>query len=62
MQVFGGEVGVLGEDLLGAHPIGEHRHHRRDREAQPSDAGQAAHDRGVGGDAFADHMFMLTAE
>jgi hypothetical protein len=40
---------MLGEDLLGSHAVREHCHHRRDREAQPADAGLAAHDSGVCG-------------
>jgi hypothetical protein len=35
VDVLGGEVGVLGKDLSRSHAVREHRHHRRDREAQP---------------------------
>ena len=46
------QVRVLGEDLVGRHPVRDHRHDRGNREAQPPDARQPAHDSGVGGDAF----------
>ena len=61
VDVLGGEVGVLGEDLVSAHAVREHRHHCRDREAEPADAGLAAHDSGVCGDAVVGHEFMLAA-
>lgn len=59
MDVLGGEAGMLSKDLLGSHAVRDHRYHRRDREAQPPDAGQAAHDSGVCRDAIVGHEFML---
>jgi hypothetical protein len=61
VDVLGGEVRMLGEDLCGSHAVREHRHHRRDREAEAPDAGLATHDSGICGDAFAGHEFMLAA-
>jgi hypothetical protein len=61
VDVLGGEVWVLGEDVPGSHAVGKHGQHRRDREAQPSDAGQAAHDSGVCGDAFVGHYLTLAS-
>lgn len=61
MDVRRSQVRVLGEDLVGRHPVRDHRHDRGDREAQPPDARQPAHDSGVGGDAFEGHVFMLAA-
>jgi len=61
VDIRGGEAGMLGEDLFGSHAVCEHRHHRRDREAQPPDAGLATHDSGVCGDAVVGHEFMLAA-
>jgi len=55
------QVRVLGEDLVGRHPVREHRHDRSDREAEPLDARPPAHDSGVGGDAFVGHVFVLAA-
>ena len=52
---------MLGEDLVGRHPVRDHRHNRGNRKAQPPDARQPAHYGGVGGDAFVGHMFMLAA-
>lgn len=61
MDVRRSQVRVLGEDLVGRHPVRDHRHDRGDRKAQPPDARQAAHYSGVGGDAFVGHVFMLAA-
>lgn len=61
MDVRWSQVRVLGEDLVGRHPVRDHRHDRGNREAQPPDARQPAHDSGVGGDAFVGHVFMLAA-
>lgn len=61
MDVCRSQVRVLGEDLVGRHPVRDHRHDRGDRKAQPPDARQPAHDSGVGGDAFVGHVFMLAA-
>ncbi len=60
MDVRWSQVRVLGEDLVGRHPVRDHRHDRGNREAQPPDARQPAHDGGVG-DAFVGHVFMLAA-
>jgi hypothetical protein len=38
MDVFGGQVRMLSEDLAGRHSVRDHRHHRRGTEAQPPDA------------------------
>ena len=59
MDVRRSQVRVLGEDLVGRHPVRDHRHDRGDREAQSPDTRQPAHDSGVGGDAFEGHVFML---
>ena len=59
VDVLGGQVGMLSEDLVGRHSVSDHRHHRCDREAQPSDARQASHDIGVRRDAFVGHQSML---
>lgn len=61
MDVRRSQVRVLGEDLVGRHPVRDHRHDRGDRKAEPPDARQPAHDSGVGGDAFVGHVFMLAA-
>ena len=61
MDVRRSQVRVLGEDLVGRHPVRDHRHDRGDRKAQPPDARQPAHDSRVGGDAFVGHVFMLAA-
>jgi hypothetical protein len=61
VDILSGESGMLGQDVFGSHAVREHRQHGSDREAQPSDAGQAAHDSGVGSDAFVGHYTMLTA-
>ena len=61
MDVFGGQVRMLSEDLVGRHPVSDHRHHRCDREAQSSDAWHASHDIGVRRNAFVGHVFMLAA-
>ena len=61
MDVRRSQVRVLGEDLVGRHPVRDHRHYRGDRKAQPPDARQPAHDSRVGGDAFVGHVFMLAA-
>ena len=61
MDVCRSQVRVLGEDLVGRHPVRDHRHDRGDRKAQPPDARQPAHDSRVGGDAFVSHVFMLAA-
>lgn len=61
MDVRRSQVRVLGEDLVGRHPVRDHRHDRGDRKTQPSDARQPAHDSRVGGDAFVGHVFMLAA-
>lgn len=55
VDVLGGEVGMLGEDLFGSRAVREHRRYRRDWEAQAADAGLAAHDGGVRGDPFVGH-------
>ena len=59
VDVLGGQVRMLSEDLVGRHPVSDHRHHRCDREAQPSDAWQTGHDIGVRRDAFVGHESML---
>ena len=61
MDVRRSQVRVLGEDLVGRHPVRDHRHDRGDREAPPPDARQPAHDSRVGGDAFEGHVLMLAA-
>ncbi len=61
MDVRRSQVRVLGEDLVGRHPIRDHCHDRGDGKAQPPDARQPAHNSGVGGDAFVGHVFMLAA-
>lgn len=61
MDVRRSQVRVLGEDLVGRHPVRDHRHDRGDWKAQPPDARQPAHDSRVGGDAFVGHVFMLAA-
>jgi hypothetical protein len=61
VDVLGGEARMLGEDLWSSHAVGEHRHYRRDREAQSADAGLAAHDSWVCGDAVVGHESMLAA-
>ena len=61
MDVRRSQVRVLGENLVGRHPVRDHRHDRGNRKAQPPDARQPAHDSGVGGDAFVGHTFMLAA-
>ena len=61
MDVLGGQVRMFSEDLVGRHSVSDHRHHRCDREAQPSDARQASHDIGVRRDAFVGHESMLAA-
>ena len=61
MDVRRSQVRVLGEDLVGRHPVRDHRHDCSDREAELPDARQPAHDGGVGGDAFEGHVFMLAA-
>lgn len=38
VDIFSGQLRMLGEDLVGRHPIRDHRQHCRDREAQPSAA------------------------
>jgi hypothetical protein len=60
VDVLGGQVRMLSEDLVGRHPVSDHRHHRRDGEAQSPDAWQASHDIGVCRDAFVGHESMLT--
>jgi hypothetical protein len=59
VDVPGGQVRMLSEDVVGRHSVSDHRHHRCDREAQPSDAWQASHDIGVRRDAFVGHESML---
>ncbi len=59
VHVLGGQVRILSEDLVGRHPVSDHRHHRCDREAQPPDAWQASHDIVVRRDAFVGHESML---
>lgn len=59
MDVRRSQVRVLGEDLVGRHPVRDHCHDRGDGKAKPPDTRQPAHDGGVGGDAFVGHVFML---
>ena len=59
VDILGGQVGMLSEDLVGRHPVSDHRHHRCDGETQPPDAWQASHDVGVSRDAFVGHESML---
>ena len=61
MDVRRSQVRVLGEDLVGRHPVRDHCHDRGDGKAKPPDTRQPAHDSGVGGDMFEGHVFMLAA-
>ncbi len=61
MDAFGGQVRMLGEDLVGRHPVSDHRHHRCDREAQSAEAWHASPDIGVRRDAFVGPVFMVAA-
>ena len=42
VDVLGGQVRMLGEDLVGRHPVSDHRHHRCDRERSPLMHGRPA--------------------
>jgi len=55
VDILDSELGMLGQDVFDSQAVCEHRQHGRDREAQPSDAGQAAHDSRIRGDAFVGH-------
>jgi hypothetical protein len=59
VDVLGGQARVLSEDLVGRHSVRDHRHYRRNREAQPSDAWHPSHDIRVRSDALVGHVSML---
>jgi hypothetical protein len=50
---------VLGQNLLSGHPIGNHRHHRGDREPQITNAGHACHLVGICRYAFECHSSIV---
>ena len=56
------EVGVLDEDLVIGHAVGQHRDNRRDGEPEIANAWHSAHSFGVHRDSCEDHAGIVPAE